>query len=66
MTKTGRVVKASEVGVVDIPPQDIERKGRLMPGNILLLDFDTHDLIDDEAVRCCQGVWAGGLMRGGL
>ena len=30
--------------------QDIERKGRLMPGNILLVDFDNHELVDDEAV----------------
>ena len=55
MTKTGRVVMASEVGVVDIPPQDIERKGRLMPGNILLLDFDTHDLIDDRIDLVTRG-----------
>lgn len=35
------------------PPtaQDVERKGRLMPGNILLVDFDAHELVDDEAVR---------------
>lgn len=31
--------------------QDVERKGRLMPGNILLVDFDAHELVDDEAVR---------------
>ncbi len=50
ITKSGRVVMASEVGVVDIPPSDIEKKGRLMPGNILLVDFDAHSVIDDEAV----------------
>lgn len=38
------------MGVVDIPPQDVERKGRLMPGNILLVDFDAHTLVDDEEV----------------
>lgn len=50
MTKGGRVIMGSEVGVVDIPPQEIERKGRLMPGNILLVDFDAHQLVDDEEV----------------
>jgi glutamate synthase (NADPH/NADH) len=50
ITKTGRVVMASEVGVVDINPAEVQRKGRLMPGNIFLVDFDAHDVIDDEAV----------------
>ncbi|KAL4421584.1 hypothetical protein ABPG75_010875, partial [Micractinium tetrahymenae] len=51
VTKTGRVIMGSEVGVVDIPPQEVERKGRLMPGNILLVDFDNHELVDDEAMK---------------
>jgi hypothetical protein len=50
VTKTGRVVMGSEVGVVDIPPQEVAKKGRLMPGNILLVDFDAHAVIDDEEV----------------
>lgn len=58
MTKHGRVIMGSEVGVVDIPPQEVARKGRLMPGNILLVDFDAHQLVDDEEV----GGW-GGLGR---
>lgn len=45
----------SEVGVVDIPPQDVEKKGRLMPGNILLVDFDAHSVIDDEEVGGLSG-----------
>ncbi len=63
MTKHGRVIMGSEVGVVDIPPQEVARKGRLMPGNILLVDFDAHQLVDDEevggggggGVGCCEG-----------
>ena len=38
---------ASEVGVVDIPPAEVARKGRLMPGNILLVDFSAHAVVDD-------------------
>ena len=30
--------------------QEVEKKGRLMPGNILLVDFESHAVIDDEAV----------------
>lgn len=42
---------ASEVGVVDIPPEDVSRKGRLNPGMMLLVDFDNHTVVDDEALK---------------
>lgn len=51
VTSRGRVVMASEVGVVDVPPEDVVRKGRLMPGNIFLVDFDEHRIIEDAEVR---------------
>ena len=66
VTKTGRVIMGSEVGVVDIPPQEIEKKGRLMPGNILLVDFDAHAVIDDEEVRRAAAPWQAGPRWGGL
>ena len=40
----------SEVGVVDIPNWDIASKGRLMPGNIFLVDFDAKRVIKDDEV----------------
>lgn len=42
---------ASEVGVVDIPPEDVCRKGRLNPGMMLLVDFENHIVVDDEALK---------------
>lgn len=42
---------ASEVGVVDIPPADVSRKGRLNPGMMLLVDFENHTVVDDEALK---------------
>lgn len=42
---------ASEVGVVDVAAEDVARKGRLMPGNIFLLDFDEHRVVEDKEVR---------------
>jgi len=51
ITKSGRVIMGSEVGVVDIDPADVQRKGRLMPGNILLVDFDAHAVIDDAQMK---------------
>ena len=44
-------IMASEVGVVDVPHWDIASKGRLMPGNIFLVDFEAGRVIKDEEVR---------------
>ena len=51
VTRSGRVIMASEVGVVDIPPEDVLRKGRLNPGMMLLVDFEKHTVVDDEALK---------------
>ncbi|KAM7272776.1 hypothetical protein ACFE04_027439 [Oxalis oulophora] len=51
VTHSGRVVMASEVGVVDIPPEDVLRKGRLNPGMMLLVDFEKHVVVDDDALK---------------
>ena len=51
----GRVIMASEVGVVDVPAEDVSRKGRLMPGNIFLIDFDEHRVVEDKEVGACSG-----------
>lgn len=51
MTHSGRVIMASEVGVVDIPPEDVYRKGRLNPGMMLLVDFENHIVVDDEVLK---------------
>jgi hypothetical protein len=50
VTSTGRVIMASEVGVVDVPSHEVVRKGRLMPGNIFLVDFDQHRVVEDAEV----------------
>ncbi|CAH9070624.1 unnamed protein product [Cuscuta epithymum] len=51
VTHSGRVVMASEVGVVDVAPEDVSRKGRLNPGMMLLVDFDNHVVVDDDALK---------------
>ncbi|XP_057856392.2 glutamate synthase 1 [NADH], chloroplastic isoform X2 [Cryptomeria japonica] len=51
VTHSGRVIMASEVGVVDIPYEDVCQKGRLNPGMMLLVDFDKHVIVDDEALK---------------
>uniref|UniRef100_A0A0R0EJU2 Glutamine amidotransferase type-2 domain-containing protein n=1 Tax=Glycine max TaxID=3847 RepID=A0A0R0EJU2_SOYBN len=51
VTHSGRVIMASEVGVVDIPPEDVCRKGRLNPGMMLLVDFVKHTVVNDDALK---------------
>lgn len=51
MTKNDQVILASEVGVVDVDPEDVVYKGRLQPGNIFLINFDENRIIQDEEVK---------------
>ena len=46
VTKGGLVVMASEVGVLEIPPENIERKGRLEPGKMFLIDTREGRIIE--------------------
>jgi len=41
----------SEVGVVDVSPEDVLRKGRLNPGMMPLIDFENHTVMDGEALK---------------
>jgi glutamate synthase (NADPH) large chain len=50
-TKDGWVVLASETGVLDIPPENVLRKGRLQPGKIFLVDVAQHRIVPDEEVK---------------
>ncbi|HBV87609.1 MAG TPA: glutamate synthase large subunit [Desulfosporosinus sp.] len=51
VTKDDKVVLASEVGVIDIKPENIEYKGRLEPGKMLLIDTQAQRIISDEEVK---------------
>ena len=35
-----RVIMASEVGVLPLPPDQVKIKGRLQPGRMFLVDFE--------------------------
>jgi glutamate synthase (ferredoxin) len=49
--KDGLVVMASEVGVLDIPPQDVVQKGRLQPGKMFLIDTEEGRIIGDKELK---------------
>jgi glutamate synthase (NADPH/NADH) large chain len=51
VTKDGLVVLASEVGVLDIPAEDIARKGRLQPGKMFLVDIEQGRIIEDGEIK---------------
>ena len=51
VTKDGLVVMASEVGVLDLPNEDIVAKNRLQPGRMFLVDTEQGRIIDDEEIK---------------
>ena len=51
VTRDGLVVLASEVGVLDIDPAAVVRKGRLQPGRIFLADTVAGRIVEDEEVK---------------
>lgn len=51
VTKKGWVLVASEVGVLDIQPEEIQEKGRLQPGKILLIDTETGKICRDQELK---------------
>jgi glutamate synthase (ferredoxin) len=51
VTKDGLLVLASEVGVLEIPPENIAYKGRLEPGRMLLVDTQQGRIISDEEIK---------------
>ena len=50
-THDGRVIMASEVGVLDIPPEMVKAKCRLQPGRMLLVDLEKGRIIGDEELK---------------
>ena len=51
VTDDGLVVLASEVGVLDLDPARVVRKGRLQPGRMFLVDTEHGRIVDDEEVK---------------
>ena len=47
----GYVVLASETGVITVAPEHVQRKGRLAPGKIFLLDLEAGKIVEDEEVK---------------
>ena len=50
-TTDGHVVLGSESGLLDVPPQQIRRLGRLQPGKLFLVDLERGCIVEDEEVK---------------
>ena len=51
LTHDDRVIMASEVGVLPVPPETVKHKGRLKPGRMFLIDFEQGRMIPDLELK---------------
>ncbi|MEX2489834.1 MAG: glutamate synthase large subunit, partial [Pseudomonadales bacterium] len=51
VTHDDHVIMASEVGVLPVDPANVKEKGRLRPGRMFLLDFESGRLVPDEELK---------------
>ena len=51
VTKDDTVIMASEVGVLDVPPERVLLKGRLQPGRMFLVDTVEGRIVADEEIK---------------
>lgn len=51
VTHDDRVIMASEVGVLDVEPENVKQKGRLQPGKMFLVDFEQGRIVTDEELK---------------
>ncbi|MBN2653403.1 MAG: glutamate synthase large subunit [Spirochaetales bacterium] len=51
ITRSGKIVMASEAGVIDIPVEDILQNGRLAPGKMILIDTSTGRVKKDNEIK---------------
>ncbi len=51
VTKSGKLIMSSEIGVVKVEPEDVESHGRLEPGKMFLVDMNEGRIINDEEIK---------------
>ena len=51
VTKDDLVVLASEAGVIEVPAEDIIKKGRLQPGRMFLVDTVQQRIVSDAEIK---------------
>lgn len=51
ITRTGRVIAASEAGALPVNPKEILEKGRITPGKMLVVDLEKGKVLGDDVVK---------------
>lgn len=51
VTKSGRIVMASEAGALQIDPRDVLEKGRITPGKMIVADLTEGKIMYDDEVK---------------
>lgn len=51
VTRSGRVILASETGVLDVDPEDILKQGRLGPGRMIVVDTESKRVMYDHEIK---------------
>ena len=51
VTRDGRVIMASETGVLPVDPSNVAVKGRLEPGRMFLVDLEQGRIIHDDEIK---------------
>ena len=51
VTDDDHVIMASEVGVLDVPPEKVKIKGRLKPGRMFLVNFEEGRIVEDKEIK---------------
>ena len=51
LTKSGFVIMSSEIGVLEIKPEDVIQHGRLEPGKMFLVDMNEGRIIEDDEIK---------------
>src|SRR6202030_2851037 len=51
VTTSNEVILASESRVLPIKPEEVQYKGRLQPGRMLLVNLEEHRIVPDEEIK---------------
>jgi len=51
VTKDDYVIMASEVGVLEVAPENVAQKGRLQPGRMFYIDMEQGRIVSDEEIK---------------
>ncbi len=51
LTHDEKVIMASEVGVLEVEPDNVKAKGRLQPGRMFLIDFEQGRMVPNDELK---------------